>query len=348
MTANSKKVACASPDIEQGPPEAKERDAAYVPDTVPTSAATARSHDAAELYNAVGKIWTQVFGSHVHVGYYPDPARRTGKSWQEAQVDHIDEVLKLAGLKQATKMVDLGCGYGGTAVHMARRLGCQAVGVNISSFQVNAANELAAARGFSPEAVSFQVGDAMATTLPDASFDLVLSLESACYMPDSGRFIAEMARLAAPGGTLIIVDFCRKDGPINSKEQKQLAKTAKLIASQDDWRTAESYKKLLDVQWTKNIVGFWKVSVHSLLTRKSSPQLGFWAWQWEVIVRKALDSGLIEYHVIVAKKPLEVVIKAAYDAAGEPTSEHNRIKLLGALTAAGEDSRADTVPVPDQ
>lgn len=34
------------------------------------------------------------------------------------------------------QLVDLGCGYGGTAVHIAKRLGCNAVGVNISPFQV--------------------------------------------------------------------------------------------------------------------------------------------------------------------------------------------------------------------
>jgi SAM-dependent methyltransferase len=34
------------------------------------------------------------------------------------------------------QLLDLGCGYGGTAVHIAERLKCKAVGVNISPFQV--------------------------------------------------------------------------------------------------------------------------------------------------------------------------------------------------------------------
>lgn len=34
------------------------------------------------------------------------------------------------------QLVDLGCGYGGTAVHIAQKLKCKAVGVNISPFQV--------------------------------------------------------------------------------------------------------------------------------------------------------------------------------------------------------------------
>lgn len=50
--------------------------------------------------------------------------------------------------------------------------------------QVQAANRLAARRGFAPEQVAFVVGDALAPDLPDASFDLVVSVEAAAYMPD--------------------------------------------------------------------------------------------------------------------------------------------------------------------
>lgn len=50
--------------------------------------------------------------------------------------------------------------------------------------QVQAANSLAARTGFTPADVHFVVGDALAPTLPPASFDLVLAVESSAYMPD--------------------------------------------------------------------------------------------------------------------------------------------------------------------
>jgi hypothetical protein len=53
---------------------------------------------------------------------------------------------------------------------------------------------------------------------------------------------------------------------------------------------ANGFSVAQDVDWTKNIVGFWKVSVHSLLTRRSSPEQGFWSWQWEVLVRVRMHS----------------------------------------------------------
>lgn len=50
--------------------------------------------------------------------------------------------------------------------------------------QVQAANELAETAGFNPKQVHFVVGDALAPALPDASYDLVIAVESSTYMPD--------------------------------------------------------------------------------------------------------------------------------------------------------------------
>jgi len=50
--------------------------------------------------------------------------------------------------------------------------------------QVQAANAHARRSGFSPKDVHFIVGDALSPPLPDAAYDPVMSVESACYMPD--------------------------------------------------------------------------------------------------------------------------------------------------------------------
>lgn len=96
----------------------------------------------------------------------------------------IDALLGLSGLTSAKKLLDIGCGHGATACHMAQALGCEsAVGVNISAFQVERANALAAARGLANRA-RFVVADGMAPPFEDGAFDVVVSVESAAYMPD--------------------------------------------------------------------------------------------------------------------------------------------------------------------
>jgi len=73
--------------------------------------------------------------------------------------------------------------------------------------QVKAANQLAAAEGFKPEDVMFVVGDANAPSLPDQSFDLVLSVESAVYMPDKG-WVAGSQHTAASQHKVVTLLAC--------------------------------------------------------------------------------------------------------------------------------------------
>lgn len=89
----------------------------------------------------------------MHHGYYVPEDRKDHK---QAQIDLIDEVLKWAGATNATSMVDVGCGIGGSSRHIARKFGCKAQGVTLSPYQANRGNELAAEQGLS-EQTKFQV-----------------------------------------------------------------------------------------------------------------------------------------------------------------------------------------------
>lgn len=54
----------------------------------------------------------------------------------------------------------------------------------------------------------FQVADALAMPFADKTFDLVWSMESGEHMPDKRQFVKELARVAAPGGKVIVVTWC--------------------------------------------------------------------------------------------------------------------------------------------
>jgi tocopherol O-methyltransferase len=87
-------------------------------------------------------------------------------------------------LTHHAQVADVGCGNGGTALLVARQLGCSVVGVNISPHQVQSANALAQRCGFDHSKLRFVVGDALEPPLPAGAFDLVLAVESSTYMPD--------------------------------------------------------------------------------------------------------------------------------------------------------------------
>ena len=92
----------------------------------------------------------------MHHGYYV-PEDRTDHV--QAQIDLIDEVLKWAGVddgKAPKKVVDVGCGIGGSSRHIAKKYGCTAQGITLSPYQANRGNQLAKEQGLQ-ERASFQV-----------------------------------------------------------------------------------------------------------------------------------------------------------------------------------------------
>jgi MPBQ/MSBQ methyltransferase len=159
------------------------------------------------------------WGEHIHLGHYGSPPRR--KDFLAAKADFVHEMVRWGGLDRlpaGTTVLDVGCGIGGSSRILARDYGFAVTGVTISPNQVNRAQQL------TPPEVSaqFQVDDAMALSFPDASFDVVWSVEAGPHMPDKAVFARELLRVLKPGGILVVADWNQRDDrtiPLNAWEK---------------------------------------------------------------------------------------------------------------------------------
>lgn len=110
-------------------------------------------------------------------------------------------------LRTGDRVLDVACGTGIVARHAARRVG---PGGQVTAVDVNI-TMLAVARTATSNAqlpIAFERADATALPLTDATVDAVACQQGVQYFPERSRALAEMRRVAAPGGRLA-VSTCR-------------------------------------------------------------------------------------------------------------------------------------------
>lgn len=106
--------------------------------------------------------------------------------------------LDFCGCSDSETILDAGCGTGSLTfalAHRAKNLRIQ--GLDLSPAYI----EHATLRNREPN-IAFRVGDLCALPFADAGFDRVLSLLVLHFVPDTERAVAEMRRVARPGGTV--------------------------------------------------------------------------------------------------------------------------------------------------
>jgi len=238
----------------------------------------------ADFYDASTGVWVEIWGDHLHHGYYEDNSWRSLQQHQEAQVRMIEEILSWAEVDAPESVLDVGCGVGGSSRFLQKKYGAKVTGITLSPKQRDQAANLSMKTG-QGELCSFQVADALKMPFPDNSFDLIWSLESGEHMPQKAKFMSEMHRVCKPGGRIILVTWVHRDladgESLKPKEQRLLDRISKAyhlpewcsisdyctIATQDLGMTG-----LKTTDWTEYIAPFWSAVIQSALQPR-----GWWA-----------------------------------------------------------------------
>mgnify|MGYP000060535995 CR=1 FL=1 len=135
---------------------------------------------------------------------------RNAARWDEIRSLYVSEanveaaIIAAAGSGPFERMIDLGTGAG----RMLALLGPKAkdaIGLDLSQQMLNVARLHVTEAGL--EGVELRHGDIFATRLPDRSADLVVVHQVLHYLSDPASAVMEAARLVAPGGRLLIIDF---------------------------------------------------------------------------------------------------------------------------------------------
>jgi ubiquinone/menaquinone biosynthesis C-methylase UbiE len=188
-------------------------------------------------YDAVAPLYDRAFAD-IRV-------RRDEWRWLEGRLDAAHP----AG-SPAPRVLDVGCGNGALLLALEGRIAA-GVGVDASSGMIARAKERAGARA----KLAFETLREPKLPFADGAFDVVTSFLSFRYL-DWDPMVAEMQRVLAPGGRILVVDMVEKppvlrDAPLLARSaarhvlryarDRRFVRDVRALTSHPDWKTMLRY-----------------------------------------------------------------------------------------------------------
>lgn len=142
--------------------------------------------------------------------YWPDGVD-TLEDAQEAKLAHIAAKL---GLEPGQEVLDIGCGWGGMAIFLAKRAGVKVLGITLSEEQLALARKRAEAAGVADK-VQFELIDYRLLAQQGRKFDRIVSVGMFEHVgvPQFETFFRACANLLTPQGVMLLHTIGRMGPP---------------------------------------------------------------------------------------------------------------------------------------
>jgi cyclopropane fatty-acyl-phospholipid synthase-like methyltransferase len=159
-----------------------------------------------------------------------------------AGLEHVNNrLLEAAHLSAKPRVLDAGCGFGGTIFHWHSRMGGSYDGLTLSRVQLRVARREARRRGIDADCrFHLQSYDAPIA----GTFDAVVAIESLIHSRDLNTTILNLAKSLRPGGLMVLLDDMAK---VNlDSEAPDEARALRIHWGCARYAMQEDYKKALD------------------------------------------------------------------------------------------------------
>lgn len=111
-------------------------------------------------------------------------------------------------LRKGMKVLDAGCGIGGTSRVLASEYGCDVSGIDLTPEYIDTARGLTERMKLSGQC-SFHTGSVLGLPFQDGSFDAAVTFHVAMNIEDRERFYQEIARVLKPGAQFCLFDIMK-------------------------------------------------------------------------------------------------------------------------------------------
>jgi cyclopropane-fatty-acyl-phospholipid synthase len=171
-----------------------------------------------DLGNAFYRLFLDPETMSYSCGLFSLPGPGPARSLADAQRAKLDRLCDLLALSPRDHLLEIGCGWGGMAIHAARTRGCRVTAITVSREQ----HQLAAARVMAAglaDRVDVQYRDYREL---DGSYDKIVSIEMLEavgyeYLP---QYFAIAARRLAPGGRFALQSITMPDARFDAYRRR--------------------------------------------------------------------------------------------------------------------------------
>ncbi|MEO0825845.1 MAG: methyltransferase domain-containing protein [Cyanobacteria bacterium J06635_15] len=281
-----------------------------------------------QFYDATSGLWEQVWGEHMHHGYYGSTGTHQ-KNRRQAQIDLNEEVLAWGKVTQANSILDVGCGIGGSTLYLAEKYNARAIGITLSPVQAERAKARSQAAGLDPDPnhpdkiplATFQIANALEMPFEDNQFDLIWSMESGEHMPDKQKFLQECYQLLKPGGTFLMATWCHRPtntlaGVLTPDEQNHLQQIYDIyclpyvisLLDYDAIARQVGFQSIRTADWSTAVAPFWNLVIDSAINLDAIAgivKVGWPAIQGTFALQlmgQGFNRGLIRYGLLCGTK----------------------------------------------
>ena len=132
--------------------------------------------------------------------------------------DELERFISHLQVGESSRVLEVACGSGGPAVHVARLTGCEIVGVDLHDDAVANASRIARAAGLDARARFVRADASGKLPFESGSFQALLCIDAINHLRHRPRVFGDWVRLLAPGGRLLFTDPVTVTGPLGSDE----------------------------------------------------------------------------------------------------------------------------------
>ncbi|NEO82500.1 class I SAM-dependent methyltransferase [Moorena sp. SIO4G3] len=141
----------------------------------------------------------------LHWGYFENLTNARPEDFLSACHYWNEYMLEHSGITAESRVLDVACGNGNTAIWLAQQTGCEVVGVDLSSIFIDYAQEKAS--HYPSLRLSFHKESATNLPFPNDSFTHVWSQAALFHIPKLNKALAEAYRVLGADGIFLFDDL---------------------------------------------------------------------------------------------------------------------------------------------